>query len=73
MFNQTLQKVYDWRSALGRLGIKLVIEYFKTRTDLVCDLDRKIYVEEMLKTGSKLPFVYAHTKKMPDGEVSAII
>ncbi|PSR73827.1 hypothetical protein PHLCEN_2v10341 [Hermanssonia centrifuga] len=64
----TLQKIYEWRSVIGRLGINLVVEYFRTRTDLVTALDRKIYVEEMVKDGSLLPFVYARTKLMPDGE-----
>ncbi|THG98439.1 hypothetical protein EW026_g3744 [Hermanssonia centrifuga] len=61
-------KIYEWRSVIGRLGINLVVEYFRTRTDLVTALDRKIYVEEMVKDGSLLPFVYARTKLMPDGE-----
>ncbi|PSS32151.1 hypothetical protein PHLCEN_2v2084 [Hermanssonia centrifuga] len=72
-YDITLQKTYDWRSAIGRSAIEIVTAYFQKRTDLLTDIDRAIWVEEMVKKGNKLPFVYARTEKMPDGIIERAI
>ncbi|PSR71865.1 hypothetical protein PHLCEN_2v12259 [Hermanssonia centrifuga] len=72
-YNITLQKTYDWRSAIGRSAIEILIAYLKKRTDLATDVDRTIWVEEMVKKGNKLPFLYARTEKMPDGNIERAI
>ncbi|THG92805.1 hypothetical protein EW026_g8228 [Hermanssonia centrifuga] len=66
-YDITLQKTYDWRSAIGRSAIEIVTVYFQKQTDLLTDIDCTIWVEEMVKKGNKLPLVYACTEKMPDG------
>ncbi|PSR76962.1 hypothetical protein PHLCEN_2v8116 [Hermanssonia centrifuga] len=59
----TMQKTYQWRNTLGSLAYDCVENYFQERKDLFkTDDERAAHVDELLKMGGKLPFLYARIR-----------
>ncbi len=60
---QTMQKVYQWRNTLGTLAYDCVDGYFLDHKDVFKTEDeRAAHVDELLKMGGKLPFLYARIR-----------
>ncbi len=70
-----MQKTYQWRNTLGSLAYDCVENYFQERKDLFkTDDERAAHVDELLKMGGKLPFLYARIRTNEEnGKVSTFL
>ncbi|PSR92367.1 hypothetical protein PHLCEN_2v4725 [Hermanssonia centrifuga] len=63
VYDITMQKVYQWRNTLGTLAYDCVDGYFLDHKDVFKTEDeRAAHVDELLKMGGKLPFLYARIR-----------
>ncbi|THH01066.1 hypothetical protein EW026_g1552 [Hermanssonia centrifuga] len=63
VYDITMQKTYQWRNTLGALAYDCVEGYFQERKDILKnDDERAAHVDELLKMGGKLPFLYVRIR-----------
>ncbi len=70
-----MQKTYQWRNTLGALAYDCVEGYFQERKDILKnDDERAAHVDELLKMGGKLPFLYVRIRTNEEsGKVSTFL
>ncbi|PSR74954.1 hypothetical protein PHLCEN_2v9429, partial [Hermanssonia centrifuga] len=63
VYDITMQKTYQWRNALGTLAYDCVEAYLQDHKEVFkTDDERAAHIDDLLKMGGKLPFLYAHIR-----------